>query len=682
MTLHELNGRLASANAASAELMAELVAIIELRDEQIQTMNESLATANARSADLIGEREIQMEELKSLNGRLGTEIEQRGHAQDRMLEETAKLSAMISGMDEGVVFTDSRDRIVEANEYFLRLTEQGRSDLVGKSLWDLQGPPAELLRPCIEGFRNDPLSRPEVTEGTWGDLQVLLRLQPVYRDTRYRGFIFNVIDVTELVAAREEALNASKAKSRFLANMSHELRTPLNAILGFSQLMARSQTMPPDHQQDLQIIMRSGEHLLALINQVLDQSKIESGRISLNEQAFDLHQLLDELEDMFRLKADTKGLGLVFARAEDVPWSVRADEVKLRQVLINLLNNALRFTHTGGVTLRIADCGPRAAHPASGARTLCFQIEDTGPGIAPDEMAELFEAFVQTRAGQQEGEGTGLGLPISRRFVELMGGNVTVSSEVGRGSVFSFDVPVRVIEESQVEGREAARRVIALEPGQPRYRILIVDDGEDNRRLLVRLLAPLGFELREAADGQEAIEIWDEWDPHLIWMDMRMPVMDGYEATRRIRSNAKGQATAIIALTASSLEKDRAAVLSVGCDDFLHKPFPQADLFRMMNEQVGVRYVYDEPAGRPVISQPSGDLGAALSPTALAALPQELLTDLQQATIRINLAAMSTAVDEIRTRDAPLADALATRVDDFAYADILALVQEAEEQRW
>jgi signal transduction histidine kinase/CheY-like chemotaxis protein len=479
----------------------------------------------------------------------------------------------------------------------------------------------------------------------------------------------------ELRRAKEAAEAANRAKSAFLANMSHELRTPLNAILGFAQLMDRDPRLAPDQRESLTTIRQSGEHLLTLINDVLQVSKIEAGQSSLQPHAFDLTRLLADVESMFRLRATDKGLQLLFERAPGVPQYVRTDEGKLRQVLINLLSNAIKFTDEGGVTVRVRSM----AREGEGApvTTLHFEVEDTGCGIAPSEVADLFDPFVQSAqlSSNAMQEGTGLGLTITQHFVELMGGEIDVASELGRGSIFRFEVGVEVAEAAEVAGGPPKRRVVGLEPDQPVYRLLVVEDRAANRQLLVKLLSslgspPNGFEIREATNGREALEAWEAWEPHLIWMDMRMPVMDGYEATKRIKASAKGQATVVVALTASAFEEDRALILSQGCDDFVSKPFREAEIFDRLATHLGVQFIYEERARSTVraVEPEEATVGDAIRE-----LPVDWRADLQRAATEADGDRVLALVGAISDDYPALADALTSLVQNFRFDTLMTL---------
>ncbi len=463
---------------------------------------------------------------------------------------------------------------------------------------------------------------------------------------------------------------ANLAKSTFLANMSHELRTPLNAILGFSQLMQRSPNLNPEQQENIRIINRSGEYLLTLINQVLDLAKIEAGRITLNPTDFKLTSLLNELEEMFQLQAREQQLQLIFNCSSDISEYVQTDRVKLHQILINLLSNAIKFTKKGEIVVRVSSVsGSENQQLPISNYQLHFEIEDTGSGMTPDELDRLFQPFVQTKTGETSQQGTGLGLAISQHFVKLMGGIINVRSKVDSGTIFAFDIPVTAVDAATIEPIQPPRRAIALEPNQPRYRILIVDDRPDNRQLLIKLLASFDFELKEARNGAEAIEIWSSFEPDLIFMDMWMPVMDGHEATKRIKATVKGQATAIIAVSAANAEEMGTVTVSNDSDDFIHKPFRDTEIFATLHKHLGVRYIYDESESVPEPTQIE-----APTPETLAALPADWLASLEKATIECDLELILIQIEQIRDRDRSLGSALAALANEFQFNQILALI--------
>ncbi|MEG3986145.1 response regulator [Microcoleus sp. S28C3] len=495
-------------------------------------------------------------------------------------------------------------------------------------------------------------------------------------------------EIIERKKAEETAAAASVAKSQFVANMSHELRTPLNAILGFTQVMSRDSLLSHENLENLRIINRSGQHLLELINDVLDLSKIEAGIIGLDERSFDLYQLLETLEEMFQIKAENKNLQLRFFVEANVPQYIKTDEKKLRVCLINLLGNAIKFTLDGGrIWLRVSVESKQQLTEAeiysnsiSGEEVLIlFEVEDTGVGIPEAEIDTLFDAFVQTEAGRNAADGTGLGLTITKKYVQIMGGDIGFKSVLGKGTSFKFNIRVLPTTSSEITV-VTLQRAIGLEADQPIYRILAIDDNQENRLLLIKMLQPIGFEVREAENGRQAVEIWESWQPHLIWLDTRMPVMDGFEAVRQIRAKEKQtqRRTVIIALTASTFEEKKGEIIAAGCDDFVRKPFQEQILFDKMACYLGVRYIYQELPGLPVgalgryfVSDKPDSFFRGL----LAQMPQSWLQELYDAANDVNEELAIQIVDRIWESHPTLAQALKDLLTDYRLDKIMDLTQ-------
>ncbi|HEY9882313.1 MAG TPA: GAF domain-containing protein [Thermosynechococcaceae cyanobacterium] len=505
---------------------------------------------------------------------------------------------------------------------------------------------------------------------------------------------------TALRQAKETADAASRAKSEFLANMSHELRTPLNAVLGFTQLMACDLSLTQTQQEHVRIINRSGAHLLKLINDVLEMSKIEAGRTALDVDRFNLHHLLHNLEDMLRLRAETKGLQLIFVCSDTVPQDVITDEGKLQQVLLNLLGNGIKFAEQGSVTLRVYSSNEQPTTnslasaivpPEAQAMLLHFEVQDTGPGIAPNEQQKLFKPFEQTRAGLAATEGTGLGLAISQKFVHLMGGEITVSSEPNQGSTFAFAIPINYVDAIATPVSPTLETIVGLAAGQPTYRLLIAEDNVTNRYLLSEMLCIPGFELKWADNGQEAIELCKQWQPHLIFMDWRMPVMDGVEATRRIKADAQIAQTVIIALTASAFEEQRQAFLAAGCDDFISKPFQGHILFSKISQHLGVQYQHQaadrdqatlqrEPytSLKPEhMAQTNASKTHSLK-TVLATLPEAWRVQLKRAALEGSDSRMFELLEQMPLSQEALKASLIQLAENFQFDQILTLIALAD----
>ena len=580
-----------------------------------------------------------------------------------------------------VMITDTEANIQYVNPKFVEVTGYVADEAVGKnsSILKSGSHTPEFYRhlwttiKAGKTWRGEFCNRKKSGELFWESASI----SPVRDKHReIRQFLAIKEDVTEIKRTTEDlrqaknaADAANRAKSAFLASMSHEIRTPLNAILGYSQLLLRDESLGAQSRESLRVINRSGEHLLAQINDVLEVSKIEAGQVGLEPAEFDLHAMLDDLAALFRLPIAEKGLEFEVTKAKDLPRYVIADGGKTRQVLVNLLGNAVKFTKQGYVRVGAAVNGAE-----TGQAWLAVEIEDTGPGIAQEEMGQLFHFFEQTQSGRQTQSGTGLGLVISRDYARRMGGDISVASELGKGTVFRFEIPVAAGAAKPAGELRDDRRVAGLAPGQAPFRVLVADDQDTNRGWLSALLESVGFEVREARNGREALESWQTWRPELILMDMRMPLMDGYEATRQIRSAPGGNSTVIIAVTASTLDERMPAMMNVGVDDLVCKPFKEGHLFDKIRTHLDVRYRYDE--SEEVTKTQSGE-SVSSTAVSLAGLPAELLAGMRQAILGCDMDGFLQFLPQVAELYPSAAASLRTLAEKYDYDGLARIVSEA-----
>ena len=536
----------------------------------------------------------------------------------RIHENGAVLRAILDTAVDGIIIIDERGKIRSFNRSAETLFGHTASEVLGQNVKMLMPEPdsrkhdmyiANYLRTGkaniigigreVEGLRKN---------GTRFPMELSVSEIKTKGQRLFAGIARNISErkaaeqkilknQAELKKAKEAAEAANRSKSEFLANMSHELRTPLNGILGYAQLLRNHQKVD-DVSKGIEIIYQCGEHLLSLINDILDLAKIEARKFKLQPSEFDLQEFLRPIADITKVRAEVKNLNFEYEECSNLPVGVKCDQKILRQILLNLLGNAIKFTEKGSVILRVTamngSANAKTMDPKSKTQSpmsrVLFEVEDTGIGIAPEHWAEIFDPFTQVKDSYEEVQGTGLGLPISKKLVKLLGSELKVKSSKGKGSIFWFELELPVIPYF-IPTKPNSEKTILKYKGKIR-KILVVDDKQDNRAFLVNLLTSLGFDVFESADGEDCLEKATQLKPDLIFMDLVMPVLDGFEATRRIRQSTELKDVIVIALSASVFDEDRKRSLVSGCDDFIAKPFRIKQLLEKIEEHLGLEWVY------------------------------------------------------------------------------------------
>lgn len=573
----------------------QVVRYMQTSETERLTVNLELADASFRKSSLIivAETALAMVIILIASMMLFRDIRARKRVEASLRRERAQMESLIRNAPIPMMMIDEEMRILSFSSRFPKDFE-AVMPMEGDVRFDKAFP--DLYQRFRDGFLKardgQDVLNPEdtIVLGNGRERHISWMIHPMSGQDSLNRFIVVAYRIDELVEARQRAVEASEAKSSFLARISHELRTPLNAVLGYAQILQKSRNLAETEKQYVGTMYRSGHHLLNMINDILDISKIESGKMDLIEADFNLPELLQDLQSMFNLKCAEKGIELRTDFQEPLPAAVTGDPNKVRQVLINLMGNAIKFTKEGSVTLLMR---------YSGSYDITFDVIDTGPGIPPEALSIIWDPFQQVKGKYQEG--TGLGLAISKRLTELMGGTISVQSTVGIGSAFRVTFPLKA-SDALLSGSRVHPRTARSIKGERTYRVMVVDDIEPNRDVATILLQMVGFEVVQASNGQEAVDRFTESPVDLILMDILMPVMDGVTAMKTIRATDAGRNTPIIALTASGFEGKNVELKRQGFTEYVRKPFHEPDLLELIGKLMGLEYDYAEADASPASS--------------------------------------------------------------------------------